>query len=371
MKFLRQFLFIAALIGSFCSPAAAQFAGYFSPQGVVVTPFSAVTTAGVSSNLRNLGQTIHLMTYSVSGGGATVLDIRLDGSYDGVTWFAISDDATDSVQGQVEAVGYYPFLRANLVACTGCGGAVAVTAKYSGISSSPSQLFGFYNQSQQVRKVVFLNASQNVDQTVTIGTPYGSSGGFLVIINPTIDFPALSTFLVNGRMGPQGIPFSILNYIVPSGTGTVTVPIPAEAATSLDVRYSPNGVGTSTFHAFVVFWQPQSFYPAQQGPQNAEFVSAANTAVNGSVSSVNGARAHLYSISARCSAGTATLTVKDNGTTVWSSATGEVGTTTFRYQWVPGMATNRPTFAGGAYVVTLSSCGGGNVGTLDIQGSAF
>jgi hypothetical protein len=102
---------------------------------------------------------------------------------------------------------------------------------------------------------------------------------------------------------------------------------------------------------------------------NSETVSATNAAAvaNFGNATFGLQRDHLYSVSARCSAGTAQLTVSDGGTQIWSTAATEVSTTTFKFQWNPGLAGS----LGKVMVVTLGTCGGGNIGTLDVQGSQF
>jgi hypothetical protein len=103
------------------------------------------------------------------------------------------------------------------------------------------------------------------------------------------------------------------------------------------------------------------------GIANSEQVSAANAAV----SQVTGgatqfpSRGVLFSVSARCSAGTAQLTVKDGATPIWSTAATEVTTTTFRYQWNPGLTSS----VGNQLTIQLSTCGAANTGTLDVQTS--
>jgi len=101
--------------------------------------------------------------------------------------------------------------------------------------------------------------------------------------------------------------------------------------------------------------------------QNVEAASAANAAVAKTIAAVAGQKVHLYSISARCSAGTAQLTVQDGATTIWSSGATQVGTANYDRSWtVPLDAT-----AGNAMTVTLSACGAANTGTLDVQAGQF
>lgn len=79
-------------------------------------------------------------------------------------------------------------------------------------------------------------------------------------------------------------------------------------------------------------------------------------------------RLHLHGIDSWCTAGSATLTVTDNATVIWTSQTGEIGTAAFRANWSPaltGLANNT------SMTITLSSCGVGNTGKLIIQADRF
>ena len=75
--------------------------------------------------------------------------------------------------------------------------------------------------------------------------------------------------------------------------------------------------------------------------------------------------ATLSRADAFCSAGTATLTVTKNGTTVWETKSGEVGTARFESTWPTWIQDQ----SGGSIVVTLSSCGTGHTGTLMVHAS--
>lgn len=78
-----------------------------------------------------------------------------------------------------------------------------------------------------------------------------------------------------------------------------------------------------------------------------------------------GKRAKLYSLDAVCSAGTSTVAVKDGTTTIWATVAAEVTTTRLRVTWpVPLMGSPNTAMA-----ITLTTCGGGNTGTLTVQGS--
>lgn len=360
------------LIAILSAPACAQFMGYNSPQGTVVPAFTAVSTPQVTAPLRNLGQTIHFMTYTVSGGTPNLIQIRLDGSYDNLTWFAISDDGTDLTQGEVLAIGYFPFVRANLLQCQGCSGSITLTANYSGTSSVSGNGLGVYNPSQQIRKVVLTRASAGTTATVSgIVAPYGSTAGVIVALsNGTL--PANSTIKVFPHVG-EVAPGNVLANALPTPLNTYAcIRISALPATSVDVRYTAGGASSSLISMYYIFYQPGTSQPPMAQPafaQNQESVSAAGALVAQTIDPFSAqGNVYLFSVSARCSAGTSSLTVADSSNTLWTSAPGEVGTTTFRFQWAPGLTTSAQALA---MTITLASCGVGNTGTLDVQASVF
>ena len=361
--------------------ASAQFIGYTSPQSAQQKVFSGQTTAqttpvatvsctpvnGTPCGIPNIGQTVHFLTYTVGGGGAATIQIRLEGSFDGSTWITISDDATDLTGGEVVGVGYYPAVRANLVTCAGCGGAVAVTANYSGVSSSPAVPYGFYNPSQQVRKVVFTNQSVAGGFVTATGVaaPYGSTAGFILVTGTIVNGSSVSIVGHVGQVSLSGL----LTCNTVNGLSTDICFVPASPANNVDVTFTGNG---STVSLYYIFYPPGQAGPASAQPPgtvNKESTSAVNTAVSQTITANTGQRAHLYSVNARCSAGTAQLTVSDGGTQAWSTAATEVGTTTFKFQWNPALANSWT--ASNNLVVTLSTCGAGNTGTLDVQASVF
>jgi hypothetical protein len=361
---ILTFLLCAAVV-----PARAQFVGYTSPQTVYATPLSAVsapTTAVVS----NLGQNMHYLTYTTTG-SITVLDIRLEGSRDGTTFFPISDDATDvpPAFGQVFAIGSYPVVRVNLAAFSGSG---SITATYSGTSATAGTPLGVFNPSQQVRRVVFSNVAANANQVATINAPFGSTLGY-ILITATGLLPAGSSFTASNVVGNVGLAFPVAPSLTTAATQNFAVP--ADPATQILINYTSGGASASTFNMYYVFVNPNEpsglSWPNTQPATtlNAEVTSSANAAVTKSVTAVTLTRVHLFTVSARCSAGTASLTVKDGvaGTTIWTTAAADVGTTTFKFQWNPSLSSS----LGNGMDVVLGACGASNTGTLDVQESQF
>lgn len=369
---------------------------YTSPQSQVATIFSAVGSAQASTCLTNQGQNIWSSSYIISGGTPTFVQYRLEFSYNSDaatcstgTWFQMSDDAIEVSQGEVLGIGAYPFVRANLLKCVGCGGGVTLTATYSATSSGVGSSFGFYNPSQQVRKTIFVQQAASAAATATVPCPYGSAAGFILVsVNGAL--PANSFISISANYGNTTVILSAgsgfsLNPVGAPTTFSALVPQPATTCTSLTVSYATAGGGNKSVTAYYYFFPPGAAVPYGIQPQginqtaNTETVSAVNTAVSQSLELPQGqnavTRAHLFSVSARCSAGTAQLTVTDGNTTnsigsplqIWSSAAGEVGVTTFPFKWNPALSSS----PGNGIKITLGTCGGGNTGTLDIQGSVF
>lgn len=365
-----------------------------SQQGTI---FNAVTTAQTSGCLQNQGQNIWFSNYVLIG-SPTAIQYRLEYSYNSDaatcttgTWFAMSDDATDNVQAEVVGVGAYPFVRANLVVCSGCGAGITFSSFYSTSTASPSLLNGFYNPSQQIRKVLMLhNPENNSISSLSIAAPYQSSAGFLVF-STSASFSSGCSIEIQPVVAGINIG-GIINFSIPTGSAlSEAIPMTAMPVTSINFSYTGCGVATRFISASYIFYPPGA--PGTPGDQfgnlsltntnfNQEQTSSSNASVSVSLDVPNAAstfnlvRGHLFSVSAHCSAGTAQLTVDDGGTShsinssgtqMWSSASGEVGTTTFKFQWFPGLAAS----PSNGILITLGACGAGNTGTLDVQGSVF
>ncbi len=104
--------------------------------------------------------------------------------------------------------------------------------------------------------------------------------------------------------------------------------------------------------------------PIQQGGiLNDQTTGSANTAVTTTLTGVTGRAIHIQGVSARCSAGTAGITIQADSTTVYSTGTGEIGTVTVDKAW-PVALTALP---GKTMTVELSACGASNTGTLIVQ----
>jgi hypothetical protein len=264
---LSQIVAAVLLLLALATPGRAQFVGYTSPQTVSIKVFSAQSGAVVTPNnsavpcvatngnpcaVENLGQNMHFLSYTVSG-SIQLLDMRIEGSNDGINFFAISDDAIDVVtpSGVLFAVGYYPFIRVNLAALTGGGN---ITANYSGTSSTSSPALGAYTTGMQTRKLVFSRVSQGSNQSATILSPSGSTSGYLVLVlTQGGSFPGGSSISVSNIVGNSGFIFPLSQ---PISTGQSVLPVSAAPASSVTVTYTSGGASGNDFNAWYVFSPP-------------------------------------------------------------------------------------------------------------------
>lgn len=346
---------------------------FTTPQSVTSANFfSGVSTAQASAPFTNLGQTVHFVFYQATGvtGNVTNLRIRIEGSFDGTTYFAISDDGGSVGQngtGMILGLGSYPFIRANLLVC-GCDAADTITASYTGTSAIPGNPFGLYGAGQQIRKVAW-NSATNTITSPKFTTPYGSGAGFFLIqSNASGQNFTAGTLLVRCQdIGGS----NIVTATLPTTAGVFLVPVPATTCLLVDVRCNLCTVaGGNSYNGSWFFFPPGGALPGGAQPintVNSEATAAANTAVVTTLTVGSTQRGHLFKVNARCSAGTAQLTVADGATQIYSTAATEVGTTSFKDSWTVGLAST----AGNNLVITLGTCGVANTGTLDVQGSVF
>ncbi|HVC00311.1 MAG TPA: hypothetical protein VNJ12_13410 [Candidatus Dormibacteraeota bacterium] len=366
----RSWAILGALFLLFAAvpSARAQFIGYNSPQSVQQIVFNGSCAPG-TVNVTNLGQTVHILSYTTTGAGN--FDIRLEGSNDGTTFFPISDDATVPGQGVVYAIGYYPVVRANLVSCDGG----TIKASYVGSSASPTPSAGDYNPSQSILKVVGMNIPEGSNFGATLPTsPFGSSLGYLIANSNGAGFPSGSSLSVSPLASTFQVGYSVLTPLSMSTAVAQTFGVSSSPATAFSVSYTSGGVSGATFDLYYLFVNPSVptglSDPTAQPLTTYNLEATATGAAAGESVGYGGVaalRGFLYSVSARCSAGTAQITVTDGTTQIWSTGPAEVGTTTFHFSWDPGLAST----LGSRLTVTLSSCGAGNTGTLDVQASQF
>lgn len=113
---------------------------------------------------------------------------------------------------------------------------------------------------------------------------------------------------------------------------------------------------------------PLSVSPSQrQSVNGVPVVSATNASAVKTITGFTNRSVRIFSFKASCSAGTATVTITDGGVTVWSTVAGAIGTNDGGAIWMPPLTLT----PGNTAVVTLSTCGGGNVGTLTVQADLY
>jgi hypothetical protein len=181
---MKKALFALALLAA--TVCQAQFIGFVSQQSVTSLPFNAKTcTAALAAGpviIPNIGQSAHFLT-AISSSGITSLEYTLQGSYDGVTYFDISDPgtATGNVAGPTAGLtgitgsGYYPVVAATVEVCLPA--ASTITLRYSGISMTPGQALGIDQQGQIVKNIAVGAPSGTTAAGPIMRSPFGSSGG--------------------------------------------------------------------------------------------------------------------------------------------------------------------------------------------------
>lgn len=280
-------------------PARAQFLGYTSPQtvqqkifsgqtGAITSPaaftFNCVPSNGSPCAIQNIGQSIHSVLYTVTNACTTALgfDLRLEGTNDGTNWFAISEDATDqtssnAVQGYaiggLTAVGSYAGYRLNLVqnACPG-GTVPAVSAIYSGTSTSTPTPAGVFYQAQSFRKLILQNVAttSTAGQSITIPAPNATSFGQLgyVCFNSSTgalaNCPAMTItvngYMVNGASTAGNIVSSGNTLSVMSTSSSGFLPLGVGGGPALSLQFTFSGAGTAGVN-WSLYWLSNAITP--------------------------------------------------------------------------------------------------------------
>jgi uncharacterized protein (UPF0333 family) len=297
-EFLLTTLAVLLAGGIFASPVSAQFNGYTSPQTVYQKVFAAQTTAAVSPsvnpqapsasctptngtpcNIPNLGQSIHSVTYTITNPCTTglSLDIRIEATNDGANWFSISEDATDqnsaSIQGSstggITAIGSYSGFRVNLVSLSCPSGQTpAITAFYSGTSTSAPSTTGVFYQASPYRKILLQNfPTTSAAQPVTISSPTGNSGGTIYISCSTaatgaftncpgasVSPAAYVAFTSTSGGTSSNISTYSNTFSIPSATATnFTIALPSFSAVSLTFSFTNTGSAGVNWTVFFLF----------------------------------------------------------------------------------------------------------------------
>ncbi|MCI0403455.1 MAG: hypothetical protein L0212_08030 [Acidobacteria bacterium] len=176
--------FLLALFVALCAPLSspAQFVGFVGLQTTQQVALNAVSSAQTSAILRNVGQTSHLLTYTISpacNGASDSIRIFLEGSFDGASFVQISNTGTDPSTAVLFASGYYPVVRANLQNFI-CGGGGSLTARYSATNAPNGPPTGVTLYSEATGRVINMGTME-ADRIAIVATPEGHSGGVLGI----------------------------------------------------------------------------------------------------------------------------------------------------------------------------------------------
>lgn len=277
--------FLFSLLGLVSPQSAQAQVTYVSPQTVYQKVFAAQTSAAPSPNsnsttacvptngfpcgIPNLGQSIHSVVYTITSPctAGFFMDLRIEASNDGANWFSISEDATDQNSGSVQgstsggltATGSYNNFRLNLVslACSS-GQAPAITANYSGTSTSNPTSTGVFYQSSPYRKLIVQNQPTTSTLTpVTISAPNGNSAGalfvscFIAASGASTSCPSGSTITITsyiafgsavGGGGGGNIPSGFASIGVPATVGPV---LQIYTAPAVSMNFSFAGTGTA------------------------------------------------------------------------------------------------------------------------------
>jgi hypothetical protein len=247
-----KWLLIASLALLAALPAHAQFTGYVGLQTTGQNVWSSTSCAlgGLtlkSAPLQNIGQTVHIVTYTISQtpplAGPVVY---IMGSTDNLTYQRLSDAGIGG--GTLVGYGAYPFLSVWVMnGGTGC----TITANYIGAQVSNPQPTGS-NDSSAYEKEIFPVSSAGTTQTIApFQTPYGNTAGIFVLTGTTI--PAGSTLSVLTAEGSTLDTFAITS-------GSPSTPeiflIPSVATADVGVTYTAGGASAGTLTGYYYFFKP-------------------------------------------------------------------------------------------------------------------
>jgi hypothetical protein len=260
-----------------CHGAAAQSVVQTTPQNVQRRVFNAINSAQASAVITNIGQTVHVLTYTLTAAPCQ-LRIRLEGSNDGTNFFPISQDSTEytspftgSVNGAaVFAVGYYPAIRANLLRYTGCAG--TLTAFYAGSSSIDFlQAAGVFNVASPYRRVLMqATVVGQGGNTNTVYPPNGNSFGIIAVQYSTGAVGGVTTLTVRAGSDPAqtvlGGPavFTILTATVANNNNWQFFVVPPTMASIVDVAFTCVGAGCVGNNPVNGFYQLLPMNPAMR-----------------------------------------------------------------------------------------------------------
>lgn len=396
------------------------------------TGSDACTGSTQSYKVQNLGQTQHYATVFLFKPGGPPLPrntgqarIQIAGVDQASNLTIISDQmepgqaAGVSMNYVLQGTGYYPIIEVQIT-CT-VGDRFSIT--YSGTSATPNVSVSAY-QFAQVDKVPFVKISATATQTDSqLITPFVNSAGTLIFTADSAVTGSTVTLTCTGASGQQTqspIVFNPTNSLSPqiftvppgpcplvtsvytagSGGSTFTLEyiftapgLLSSSGGASNVNVADwGGVATSLGQKTMSASVPVAIASDQSSVQvncvtgctgsttgatginqplatfNSEQTSGTNAAVTKSITGVAAKRVFLYGVTVRCSAGTASVTVKDGvgGTVIWSSDAAFANTAISAIGWTSSPLASS---TNNGMDIVLGACGVGNTGTLDVQAS--
>jgi hypothetical protein len=249
-RLFRHILRLAAILFCFAPGASAQFLGYTSPQTVNQNVFTSVGCAASplkSANLQNVGQSIHIVTYSVSGGSSPTI-VRIMGGTDGVNFTQISDEGmgtTSTFSGTLIGYGSYPFIQVWVVG--GNSGCVA-TINYQGTSVGATNPATGSVDVTTYQKLVFLGQAAGTSTSTDFLVPYGNMGGVMVFLGSST--PSGSTITIQGDSGGP-----LFTFTTPANNNANFV-VPNMPVSRVTLAYNSGGASSSPFSLIYIFSKP-------------------------------------------------------------------------------------------------------------------
>ncbi len=251
-EFRWQLLLLASVLLVVFVASGWQGAGYIGVGSVAQQVLTNQTSPTTTSPVRNVGQSAHWLEYCT--GTLTGIDIRLEASFDATTWFPITDDSRvfNSVAGKctvLEAGGYYPNVRVNLLAIS--GGGAGVSAFYYGAISPITGSGAGVTALRSIKNVSTLEAN-----SMTLFSTFTSSASvtnpainatILALFNAAGAATAKSTYLGKATLSCSAACNVAIFTISDSGTGCATV-TPANLnglASTFGVSAATTGVFTA------------------------------------------------------------------------------------------------------------------------------
>jgi hypothetical protein len=221
-----------------------------------------VSGPGPSDIIRDVNQTGAWLYACASSNASLNATMELEGSYDKVNWFQIGGLATVSaVTTQCTAMnasGYFPFTRLNvLTLTTGGSPVITLSANYSA-SFTPITQQGAQRLGQQTQKVLFEALSQNFASNAVSSTPIAVVAGPAAFVSISVYNPnatVVYAVLSNAASWPLLTGFGLVGQgyaiaVPPTSSVSASFPVPLQIVPS-GVSPSVYAACTSTFGSLV------------------------------------------------------------------------------------------------------------------------